>query len=634
MARPRRHHTLARPSRRLLTAAVTLLTLTAGACLAVPAGATGRRAAAAPTPPPAPAVPHPFDRLSCAPYAGIRLCRGGQRGALDLRVPSFDGVPLDADVALPATGTGPFPLIVLLHGLGASKAEWEVSRDDGGIDDITLARLGYAVLMYTARGFGDSCGTTASRVDTPGCARGWIQLADQRYEIRDTQYLAGMLVDEGLVKPAIAVAGLSYGAGQSLELAVLKNRMRLPDGSLVPFVSPVRHVPMRVAAAYAMWPWDDLVTALVPNGNLTGAGTTPAAADTDPAGVAKQSWDTLLYADTTLNYLSPPGVDLQSDLTTWFHELMAGEPYGPAETNTLHIIQDDKSAIGIPLGPGGPAPTAIQSGWTDTLFPVTEAQHYAARVRSAGLHTPLLLMYDDVGHGWAQDKGPDIAYTNRQGIAFLNAVMFPRAGVRPPTGVRAIAQTCPASAPSGPAMAGTSLAALAPHVLVLSGTAAQTVTSSGGDPQIAADLNPAYAQQPLCRALPAAAEPGTARYLVPVGSSAKTLLGGVVVRARLHVVGDYPELVARLWDVAPGGATRQIVAMGVLRPSVNQATGATPASSAEETVRFGLNPNEYTLAAGNTVELELVGSNAPYFRASNGTFRITVTGLRATLPLR
>ena len=265
----------------------------------------------------------------------------------------------------------------------------------------------------------------------PGCAKGWIQLADQRYEIRDTQYLAGLLVDEGLVKPGIAVSGVSYGAGQSLELAMLKNRMRLTTGKLVPFVSPVHHVPMSVAAAYAMWPWDDLVTSLVPNGALSTATDTPPGADLTPAGVAKQSWDTLLYGVTKGAYLAPPGVDPTADLTTWYRQLMKGEPYTAPEAKALRTIQTYKSAIGIPMPAGGPAPTAIQSGWTDTLFPVSEAQHYANRVIAAHEPTPLLLMYDDVGHGWAQNKGATIAATSTRGIAFVNSVMLTAPSPRP-----------------------------------------------------------------------------------------------------------------------------------------------------------------------------------------------------------
>ncbi len=383
-----RHHKLRTSWGSLRGTASLALGLITAVTATVVIGTTGPSIATASTavatPPAPPAVPHPFNKLTCALQTyGIRLCQGGQQGATDLRIPSFDGVPLDADLALPATGQGPFPLIVLLHGLGGSKADYEVTANDGGIDDVTLADKGYAVLMYTARGFGDSCGTAASRANTPACAKGFIQLADQRYEVRDTQYLAGELVDEGLVKPTIAAAGVSYGGGQSLELATLKNRMRLPNGRYVPFTSPVRHVPMSVGAVYAMWPWDDLATALAPNGHLSTTSYTPPIANLIPAGVPKESWNTLLYGVAADYYVAPP----------WRSTAVRPHPLvSPAHGGLALYRHRHAGALRRPdlqvghrhsAGTGGPAPTAIQSGWTDTLFPVSEALHYANRIESS-----------------------------------------------------------------------------------------------------------------------------------------------------------------------------------------------------------------------------------------------------------
>ena len=62
------------------------------------------------------------------------------------------------------------------------------------------------------------CGRETSSREDPGCKEGWIRLADQRYEVRDSQYLLGLLVDENLAKPgALASTGISYGGGQSIE---------------------------------------------------------------------------------------------------------------------------------------------------------------------------------------------------------------------------------------------------------------------------------------------------------------------------------------------------------------------------------------------------------------------------------
>ena len=141
----------------------------------------------------------------------------------------------------------PYPLVVFLHGFSGSK-------DDVTADITGLARDGYAVLSYSARGFGNSCGAPASRGDA-ACVRGWSHLADVRYEPRDTQYLAGLLADAGVIDGRrVGVTGTSYGAGQSLILATLRDRTVLPDYRVVRWRSPKGAV-MRIAAAAPNWAW-------------------------------------------------------------------------------------------------------------------------------------------------------------------------------------------------------------------------------------------------------------------------------------------------------------------------------------------------------------------------------------------
>ena len=68
-----------------------------------------------------------------------------------------------------------------------------------------------------------------------------MRLADHRYEGRDVQYLLGLLVDQGVVNPdEIGVTGISYGGIQSLNLARLRDRIRLPNGSYKPLAQPGR----------------------------------------------------------------------------------------------------------------------------------------------------------------------------------------------------------------------------------------------------------------------------------------------------------------------------------------------------------------------------------------------------------
>ena len=102
---------------------------------------------------------------------------------------------------------------------------------------------GYAVLTYTARGLWGSCGTPQSRLaNAAACARGYIHLADVRYEVRDTQTLIGRLVDEGVADRAADRRHrrlLRRRAVASCSRRCATGSM-LPDGRLVALAQPRR----------------------------------------------------------------------------------------------------------------------------------------------------------------------------------------------------------------------------------------------------------------------------------------------------------------------------------------------------------------------------------------------------------
>ena len=192
---------------------------------------------------------------------GIRLCNASPRST----VKTFDGVPIDVNVMFPPEPAGGpdgnYPVVGLFSswgqpkiGLNANSRRW-------------LDR-GYAVFTMTDRGWFQSCGLPPARsADPTGCAAGYIRLMDTRYEVRDAQYLLGLLVDEGLINPQqIAATGGSYGGGKSLALGVLRNRVMLPDGTLTEWESP-GGVPMELAAAAPGAGWTDLAQSLLPNGS-------------------------------------------------------------------------------------------------------------------------------------------------------------------------------------------------------------------------------------------------------------------------------------------------------------------------------------------------------------------------------
>jgi predicted acyl esterase len=568
---------------------------------------------------PAPAAePAPFGH-ACSAQNGVRLC---PTAGLGERVPTFDGVPLDADVTLPATGTGPFPTIVMMHGWGGSKTDFESSTaaGDGNVtfdyNNVYYAQHGFAVLNYSARGWGNSCGTPESRTE-PGCKEGWIRLADQRYEAHDTQYLLGLLADEKIAKPrSIGVTGISYGGGQSIELAYLKNRVRLPGGEFAPWKSSGGKA-MEVKAAFPRWPWSDLVDALEPNGRFLDTQIATPTQSREPLGVEIQSYVSGLYAlGQASGYIAPAGQDPEADLTKWFAVVNAGEPATPEGEEIANKIYNFHQGYGIPLA-GKPAPLLLESGWTDDLFPPEQSLRVYNQVRAAKGYAAL--MFGDLGHSRGANKENTDHAFNEAGAAFF-AARLAHSGQAPKNGsATAYTQTCPSAAAAEGPFAAKSWARLQTGAVTFGSAAAQTFTSAGGNPSIAAGFDPIGGTSEACKTVPAEEETNTANYTTT--SSGFTMIGLPTVQANVTVTGPFGEIAARLWDVLPGGEQR-LISRGVYRLAEGQSGP----------IAFQLHGNGYRFGAGDTVRLQLLGRDAPYYRASNGTFAVEASNVTVSLP--
>ncbi|MEO8688300.1 MAG: CocE/NonD family hydrolase [Solirubrobacteraceae bacterium] len=573
------------------------------------------------------APPLPFGH-PCTDQSGTRFC---PTTALTDRVASFDGVPLDVDVTLPASGGGPFPTIVMLHGYGGDKTNYEASKPEGDSQPSSapgtattyhwnsnwFARRGYAVVNASARGFGRSCGQTTSR--TPDCAKGWIHLADQRYEARDAQHLLALLADQGVAKPgALGVTGISYGGGQSLELAFLRDRIRNPDGSYAPWRSP-HGTPLSIAAAYPRWLWSDLVNALIPNGRYLDFRLSSATESRDPIGVPIQSFITGLYGSgAESGFYSPSGVDPGADLTSWFARIQAGEPYGADARAIADEIRAHHGGFGIP---GTPAPLLLHGGWTDDLFPSSEPLRIYNALRAADPNAPVSLQFADLGHQRGSNKVDADKALNDEGSAFLDAYLRGVGGPPAPGSVTAYTQTCPKGAPAGGPLTAESWPALHPGAVSFGAGAAQTVDSAGGNPQTAQSFDPIAGGGDACRSTAAALEAGTATY-TGSGGGRYTLMGRPTVSADIETTGANGQLASRLWDVGPSG-TQVLVTRGVYRLTDNQ----------RGRVTFQLSGNGYRFEPGHAPRLELLGRDAPAFRASNGSFSVKVSNLSVVLPV-
>jgi ABC-2 type transport system ATP-binding protein len=151
---------------------------------------------------------------------------------VDTRVPGASGddpALLDTRLYVPKGGDK-HPAILLAHGFGGSK---ESVADDAK----DLAGQGYAVLTWTARGFGRSTGH--------------IHLDAPTYEIADASLLLDWLAQRPEVEldatgdPRVGVVGGSYGGGLALLLAAQDKRV----DAIIPMIT-----------------WNDLSTALFPGG--------------------------------------------------------------------------------------------------------------------------------------------------------------------------------------------------------------------------------------------------------------------------------------------------------------------------------------------------------------------------------
>ena len=499
---------------------------------------------------------------------------------------TFDGIPLDVNVAFPSTGSAPYPVVGVYHGYGGSKFSFKSMQ--------RWLDQGYAVYSLSQRGFGESCGSQASRdADPTGCEKGYVHLMDIRYELRDTQLFLGKLVDQGLIEPdKIAATGGSYGGGMSLELAALKDRTMELDGTLVPWESP-DGTPMSLAVASPNIPWSELTYALAPNGNnldyIEDAGYF------GRTGVMKESY---VQGLSTQGFKAPAGSDPRADINGWKARLDAGEPYDddPAIKAIVDEIDTYHSAYGVDHSES-PAPLLISSGFTDDLFPVNEATRFYNRTRAEFPDSPLALFFGSFGHARGQNQDNVRAALEDLEDEWV-AHYLKGTGPEPASNVTTYTQTCPNGTDGAGPYTAPDWASIAPgEIRVVDDGGAQTVDADGGDTAVGAAFNPLGAT--ACTSAPGAKEQGTADYeLPPAPAGGYTVMGAATVVARITLPGDTSQIAARLVDVSPDDTTKTLVERGLWRPT-NQGLQV-----------FQLFANGWKVEEGHVLRLELLPRDA------------------------
>ncbi|MEA2646406.1 MAG: type transport system ATP-binding protein, partial [Chloroflexota bacterium] len=603
-------------------------------------------------------------------------------------LPSWDALPLDVDVSLPAGSACERPLIVFVHGFTDSKSRWESDSLDARPEDPNAWRWnnawfvsrGYTVLTYTARGWHGSCGPDSS-TDPGGsplglpadCTGGnplvptrqyWIHLSDLRYEVRDAQWLMGRLVDAGVADPAhIGVTGGSYGGGQTWLLAKANDRTVCGgmgwdagngtdpcaghgDGDVVPWTSP-GGTPMHISAAVPEYTWANLLQVLMPNGRASNEapGAPPLGDLRNPVGVPLESYVDALFAAgyappaTRNGFFQPPtSTDPTSNIPLWVAVLKTGldtvsiqvPPEDAIAANALAQLADFKSPTTGVVPFDAPVPVYQLQGLTDPLFPAMHAELMWNQAKAYAPDYPIGVFYGDFGHPYATNLGSVPHAFNPLANAFFDHYLM-GAPETTPLQANAAVVHCATSTADDPLSVyqAPSYATMADGALTFDSTAAgQTSNIPSGVEGLQTDpiLNGTVGPGIFGLRCPHVAQ------TTDPGQATWTfpvdagavVTGAPIVTLQVHSTGPDAELNARLWDLGPDGM-QTLMSRGTYR------FAETPSTTATE-VSYQLSPTAWELPAGHQVKLEVTGADWPYHQLDRIAAVTTVDAATLTLP--
>lgn len=235
----------------------------------------------------------------------------------DDQIMAIDGVRIDTSF-FTTNGTERRPAVLLGHGFGGSKNDVRQQAQD-------LARDGYAVLTWSARGFGRSTGK--------------VGLNDPDAEVKDVSRLIDWLAKQPQVRldkpgdPRVGVAGASYGGAISLLAAGHDDRVDA------------------IAPSITYW---NLSDALFPNG------------------VFKKLW-----AGIFVN--SAGGCDKFEPQICAMYQRVAQSGVPDAQAEKM-LEERSPSAVAKDIK----VPTLLFQGQTDSLFPLNQADQAAKAIRANG----------------------------------------------------------------------------------------------------------------------------------------------------------------------------------------------------------------------------------------------------------
>ncbi|CAG7655583.1 alpha/beta fold hydrolase [Actinacidiphila bryophytorum] len=523
--------------------------------------------------------------------AGTAAAGGGGTAVhrTDAMLSGAGGVRLDTSY-FTAGGTGRRPAVLLGHGFGGSKADVRGQAE-------SLARHGYAVLTWSARGFGASTGT--------------IGLNAPDGEVADVSRLVDWLAARPEVRldapgdPRVGVSGVSYGGAISLLAAGYDHRVDA------------------IAPRETYW---NLADALFPNdvykklwsgiffssgsAALPGAaaGTSPGTSPRAASGAAP---------DPLCGRFAPTICALYQRVAT------SGSPDAAAREQ-LEALSPSAVASRIKV------PALIVQGQTDSLFTLAQSDAMAKAIRANG--APVAVDWIAGGHDGGDTEDGRI---DRRVTAWFDHYLKGATGTGTGPAFR-VTRTGGLNSTDGSVVLRGAEGDSYPG---LEGTTARRITLTGREQRI---TNPAGGAPPAISALPGA---GSLSALSSLGASLSLDVPGQYAQfdsapltAGTHLTGaptvtlrvatDAPDAVlfGKLYDVSPGGKSTL--------PAALAAPVRVQGSPSGTAVTLQLPAVDHDFAAGHRMRLVLATTDLGYASpAAPSAMTVSLLSPELTVPL-
>ncbi|MEN9679702.1 MAG: hypothetical protein RLZ57_831, partial [Actinomycetota bacterium] len=259
-------------------------------------------------------------------------------------VPS-NGVSIDTSLYIPKST--PAPVILLAHGFGGNKDSVRATAQ-------LFQRNGFAVLTWSARGFGNSTGQITMNAPDKEVAdaSNLIDYIQNRKEIKKDQ--SG--------KAIVGAMGGSYGGALSLMLAAQDKRVKAVSADIT---------------------WNNLQEALFPQNGI----------NLKNVGPFKKTWAGTFFSFTALqnSYLGQCG----NFADAWCQAFQDAVTVGTPTAAQIELMKKSSPATYLSKLS---APTLLMQGQEDSLFPLIESERNAQAILKANPATPLTLIWHSGGH--------------------------------------------------------------------------------------------------------------------------------------------------------------------------------------------------------------------------------------------